>query len=156
MSSRAREDVELPYGGTFTFKEMPNGEMRRRFVSPNGTRMSETVGPDWDSTEGNFPWQDAHYHRGLTEHYFVQSGWVGFLFEKDGKLQWQRVETGGHICFPPLVAHKVLMGPQAVMATLLLGTSIGNSERKEDDWWPVPNEYLWELEKIKIEETFRL
>ena len=156
MEVLERDDVDLAGGGDFTYKKMANGEERRRVRFPAGTRVSETVAEDWDSVEGNFPWQDAHYHRGLTEHYFVQSGWVGFLFEKDRKLQWQKVETGGHVCFLPKVPHMVLMGPEAVMATLLIGTPVGNPDRKGDDWWPAVDfaGYAWELEKIRVEETF--
>jgi hypothetical protein len=150
-----RDDVVFAGGGSFTYKKMGNGEERRRVVFPAGTRVSETIAADWNPVPGMFPWQDAHYHEGLTEHYFVQHGWVGFLFETNGKLQWKKVEAGSHICFDPKVPHAVLMGPKSVMATILVGISIGNPDRKNDDWWPAADfaGYAWELEKLRVEET---
>lgn len=131
-----RADVALGGGGAFTYKKMGNGEERRRIVFLAGTRVSETVAADWMKGDG-FPWQDAHYHKGLTEHYFVQAGWVMFLFENNNRPEGKRVEAGGHIFFLPEIPHTVLMGPKSVMATLLIGSPIGNPDRKDDDWWPV-------------------
>ncbi len=154
MEVLERDDVDLAGGGNFTYKKMANGEERRRVVFPAGTRVSETAATDWDPADGEFPWQDAHYHVGLTEHYFVQYGWVGFLFEEGGKFTWRQLYEDDHICFTPKVPHAVLMGPGAVMATMLVGTPIGNPDRKNDDWWPSQHTAgIWELEKIRVEAT---
>lgn len=156
MSSLPREDVKLPHGGVFTFKQMPNGEERRRLVTPSGGRMSETVGPNWKPVSGELPWQDNHYHCGLTEHYIVRHGWAVFLFIENKEKKWRRLEAGGHIFFEPMIPHVVLMGPEAVIATVLVGTPIGNPDRNGEDWWPTMGELNVSLEfgKMDIEEQF--
>jgi hypothetical protein len=152
MKVLKRKERVFKDGIRFTYKLMENGEGRRRFVFPSGDRVSRTDASNWGLTDSKFPWQDIHYHRGLTEHYFVQRGWVVFLFEKEARLEWQKVEAGGHICFEPNVPHAVLMGPEAVMATMLVGIPVGNPNRKNDDWWPFERHvYIWELEMLRVE-----
>jgi mannose-6-phosphate isomerase-like protein (cupin superfamily) len=149
-----RADVELPGGGRFTLKKMGNGEERRRIVSPAGTRLSETIASDWVKGDG-FPWQDAHYHKGRTEHYIVQSGWVTFLFQKEHDhffIGWETLNEGASLVFPPQTPHIVLMGPRAVMTTVLTGTGIGNPERNGEDWWPfVPSPWASVIESVEVE-----
>lgn len=129
---------------------MENGEERRRVIFPSGVRVSETLASHWEKEDG-FPWQDVHYHRGLTEHYLVQYDWVGFLFEKDTRLVWQVVQAGEHIMFSPGEPHLVLMGPGSVMVTTLLGVPVGNPDRNGEDWWSY-DDYAWDVERMRIEQ----
>jgi hypothetical protein len=142
MSSLPREDLNFQQGGTYTFKQMPNGEERRRLVTPYGSRMIETKAPHWDPLADVFPWQDAHLHKGLTEHYIINTGWVDFLFLEGDQSAWQILSAGQHIVFPPLVPHVVLMGPDAVMVTVTQGNPVGNPDRNNEDWWPFDDPIL--------------
>lgn len=153
-----RADVDLAGGNRFSYKEMANGEIRNRLVFATGNRVSETVAEEWGLEGEMYPWQDAHFHRGQTEYYLLTQGWVIFLFEEKGALYHIRPSVGHMISFPPRTAHTVLLGTGAVMVTLLTGQSVGNPDRKNEDWWPAVDyaAYSWELKKAEIEETLRL
>ena len=140
----------LPEGGLFQYKEMENGEERRRVTFPFGARVSETSASEWNPATDTFPWQDAHYHQGLTEHYLVQFGWAGFLFLKGDQPVWEILKDGQHIVFLPLVPHVVLMGPGSVMVTITVGEPMGNPDRKGDDWWPYDDPIL-AIERLRLE-----
>jgi hypothetical protein len=155
MSIPAREDYYLADGTLCKFKPMPNGEIRTSMTDPSGTKISITKIPFWEIGAG-LPWQDAHFHKGVTEHYIVDTGWAGFLFEKGNEPCWQVVQAGGHISFSPLDGHVVLLGPGAILFTAQTGIPIGNPDRQGNDWWPV-SEYtarIFASEKERIEATY--
>jgi hypothetical protein len=135
---------------------MANGEERRRFVSPSGTRMSETVGSHWDLND-EFPWQEVHFHKGLSEYYLVVQGWALFISEHEKLLTTVQLEVGDTIKFDPLVAHVVLLGPGAIITTQLIGQAIGNPDKNGEDWWPVTDKDFrtWQASLVMAEESIR-
>ena len=148
---KPRTDITLPDESTYTRKVMPNGEERTRMRFATGPATVITRSPDWKPNDGNdLPWQEAHYHEGLTEVYILMRGWAQFIW-LNPKAGVSRLEVPGTtLTFQPRIPHLVLLGPGAEISTLLFGLSVPNYERNNNDWWPVPKNFF---DKIKVEKA---
>jgi hypothetical protein len=140
-----RVDKVLPDGSAYTSKLMDTGELRTRIVHSDGFRTSRTRSPDWELTDvKSMPWQDSHYHVGLTEVYMLISDWAYFIW-LNGEVPCSGIlETPGQSkLFLPRVPHVVLLGPSTEIQTTSFGESVGNPQRDDSDWWDVtPDFYL--------------
>lgn len=162
MKALERIDEELPSGVIFTKKVMDNGEIRSRIKMPDGTIVTHTKAKDWSLGVREMPWQTAHLHEGLTEVYTQMEGWSAYIW-KDGKDGNEKLfltilrDPGVTVTFLPQVPHVVLLGPNAFISTQLFGDTVGNPNRKGNDWWPVTEEFAQELimKKQALEKIIR-
>lgn len=145
-----RTDITLPDGSTYTRKVMPNGEERTRIRFATGHATVITRSPDWKPKAGaELPWQEAHYHAGLTEVYTLISGWAQFIW-LNPNVGVSRLDTPGTtLTFQRGVSHLVLLGPSAEISTLLFGLGVPNYERSNNDWWPAPEDFFAKIEGKK-------
>lgn len=136
MVDLERTDINLPGGGTFTVKPV-KGEVRRR-MKVGGVSVSITEASEWD-LGGTPPWQTPHFHKGKTETYTLVSGWMFIIWiDPNSIVHLTRfLSQGDTLTLPPGLMHNVLLGPSAVISTAVYGESVGNPERKNNDWWPV-------------------
>ena len=121
---------------------MPNGEERTRMRFANGSATVITRSPSWEPTDDDeLPWQEAHYHAGMTEVYTLVRGWAQFIW-LNPKVGVSRLDSPGTtLTFQPGVSHLVLLGPGAEISTLLFGLGVPNYERSNNDWWPAPERF---------------
>jgi hypothetical protein len=139
MSDRSDHDLGF---ATVTQKLMPNGEVRTRMKFPSGITMTMTEMPDWKWQEGEpAPVQEGHYHKGLTEVYYVLNGWMLYVGQVFPHINIHVVEQGETVTFHPCEPHIVLLGPEAIIQTTSHGLSEGNADKKGLDWWPVKSDY---------------
>ena len=122
-----------------TGNHMDNDEYRLR-IKLHGTRVSLTLMPPWDLM-GDSPWQEEHFHKGLTEHYVVLVGWAVFIYaDKDRtQIECKLIQAGSRpstISFGPGEPHRVLLGPGTIISTRVEGEKVPNPSRKQEDWWP--------------------
>ncbi len=120
-------------------KVMENGEQRFSVKFPGGDWTLTIAGRDGG-------WQNAHYHggpqalegRGINEHYVVHERWVAvaMLDPRDSRPRITIIEANGQISFQPGEAHNIYLPPDAVISTVKSGESVGNPEKKGNDWWP--------------------
>jgi mannose-6-phosphate isomerase-like protein (cupin superfamily) len=130
-----RFDTSFP-GGLLTQKVMPNGETRTRLKFKTGLISTVTQMPEWKWEDG-IPWQEAHFHKGLTERYVVLSGWMAYVLEVvPAGYTPHQVRAGELITFGSGQEHLILLSPGAVVLTTLMGNPVGNPERENQDWWP--------------------
>ncbi len=144
MKAIERIDEEMPDGTIFTKKKMDNGEVRTRVKYKNGFSISGTESSYWSPGDNGYPWQDSHFHVGLIEVYTQIEGWSVYIFQDPiSNVIESRIlkNSGDTIVFRPGVPHSVLLGPGAIISTQLFGEPVGNPDRKNNDWWPVSDEY---------------
>ena len=142
MSERnERSDHDLGFAQV-TQKVMPNGEVRTRMKLPDGLSTTITHMPNW-KWEDDIPWQEAHFHKGLTEDYLVLAGWVCIMVLSDNDVSYVRClhhhyvpNAKAHVRIDSGIPHCVLLGPDAVLSTVIRGVSIGNASKNGNDWWP--------------------
>ncbi len=147
-----RTDEELPDGSVYTNKVMSNGEIRTRMVFTNGVSVSQTKAENWSAGLGDMPWQDAHYHGGLIEVYTNIEGISVYVWQEEGGSVLHSIleEPGETLVFKARVPHIVLLGPKARISTLLFGDPVGNSGRKNNDWWPVADDFIKSTVEVKL------
>jgi hypothetical protein len=147
---KPRIDKTLEDGSVYTRKTMPNGEERTRMRFAVGPATVITRSSDWKPKDGTeLPWQEAHYHAGLTEVYTLISGWAQFIW-LNPNVGVSRLDTPGTtLTFQRGVPHLVLLGPGAEISTLLFGLSVPNHERGNNDWWPVAENFFTKIEGEK-------
>lgn len=138
-----RIDTAFP-GGTFTHKLMPNGEARSRIVFDDGLATIVTRMPEWMWEGGVLPWQECHCHKGLTETYTILQGWAivvehdRIFDERQSPMYRGLVMSSADneiVKIYPGESHIVLLGPGAVLQTVLTGMPIGNPDKGGQDWW---------------------
>lgn len=138
----SHERIDGTVGGVdFTQKVMSNGEKRTRMRLPSGVVTTITEMSDYLLDVPTLPWQESHFHKGLIEDYLVLNGWI-LLAEFWYPCESPRysIKTAGtHVRIGHGVAHNVLPGPGAVFQSTTSGIPVGNTDRKENDWWP----YNW-------------
>lgn len=117
--------------GVMKYKEMPNGEQRFSVPFPNGEWILTVAG-----REGG--WQNAHYHKGIHEHYVVHRGWIGLAFENGSEDGFGlcKFEVSDHTTFIPDEVHNFYLPPGAVISTVKSGKPVGNPDKNDNDWWP--------------------
>ena len=136
---------------------MPNGEKRLRFKQPDGFTVTSTIANQWKPEEG-LSWQEPHFHKGISESYFLISGEVWFVWCEGNLVFSQNLkEPGENIDFKPLVPHLVILAPGAHIVTAQSGQEVGNPDRKGNDWYPVEDTFwsLVEEEQKTIEYLLR-
>lgn len=150
-----RNDVDLGFA-KLTQKTMPNGEVRTRMKLPNGVATTITEMPHWDPRDG-LPWQEEHFHRGLTECYLIIKGSL-ILVYNDGSVGVEYLRSEGVFqskIFIPGEHHLVLSSPGCVFQTTTYGIPIGNPDKNRNDWWPGDGVLLkYAKEKFKDSLTF--
>ena len=146
-----RVDRELDGGAVYTKKVMPNGEVRERVKLTSGLFASETRAKKWSFGDEQ-PWQNAHFHKGRTEVYTLVSGWALFMYRRNGSTTKAKVlrNDGSTICFYPGEEHRVLLGPEAVIFTIVFGEPVGNPKRKNNDWWPASDDFVQSLRGMEF------
>ncbi|MEN1985554.1 cupin domain-containing protein [Paenibacillus hubeiensis] len=118
----SREGVKTYY------EQMANGEKKYKMLGDDGSYYCRTAA----SSEG--AWQNSHVHHQVTEHYFVQSGWIAYAAcaEKDQAASVSILKAGDHVIVPPGVQHNVYMAPHSVIHTIKFGANTAG------DWHASP------------------
>ena len=116
----------LEIGAKFKYKEMENGEQRYAVTLPTSEWVRTVTGPVGG-------WQNAHYHRGLYEHYVVEAGWMAVAHFHDDAEDETRMRVW---MLQTNQAHNLYLPAGAVINTFKIGTPVGNPDRKGNDWWP--------------------
>ena len=94
----------------WSFKEMPNGETRISARSPDGTRRITTI------ASGKGGWQVGHFHKGMSEEYTVQKGFMvlAYLCPFKKRETWRPVLIGEKVLIPPPEPHNVWLSPGGI------------------------------------------
>jgi mannose-6-phosphate isomerase-like protein (cupin superfamily) len=121
----AADEAERIYGVTCPHERMPNGELRFRLTSSDGSAYIKTV------STPNSGWQNSHYHKHVYETYIVQSGWMALASLRDGCLVIERFTQGDLVTTKLDEPHNVYLPADAVIHTVKHGYS------EVRDWWPV-------------------
>ena len=118
----------------WSFKEMPNGETRISALFPGGTRRITTIA----SGEGG--WQVGHFHKGISEEYSVEKGFMvlAYLCPFKKRETWRPVLKGDKVLIPPPEPHNVWLSPGAVITTVQSGKPVGNPFKEGRDWYLAP------------------
>ena len=146
--STQREDIDVGFLSV-TRKQMQNGEVRERVTFTDGTVVSRTTAALWLLEDG-IPWQEAHYHVGLTESYVLVEGWAWFITcEGLCTKRDELVRPGESITFVPTVPHVVVLGPGAKIITTQFGEPVLNTEKSNREWYPASEEILPLLKEEK-------
>lgn len=129
-------------------KVMENGEERTSLRSGDHSVTKTVAGSDGG-------WQNAHFHKGLSETYVVILGRMGtaFVCPRDGvpytKLYYPGKGVDSVCTFGPNVRHNVFLFPGSMIYTVKHGEPIGNPEKKENDWWPAEKHFSeWSLKQF--------
>jgi len=120
------DEAKKSYGITCPHERMPNGELRFRLVSTDGSAYIRTA-----STLGS-GWQRSHFHKQVFETYIVQSGWMALASLRNGEVVLERFVAGQITTTERLVPHNVYLPANAVIHTVKHGNTA------EKDWWPCP------------------
>ena len=126
-----------------TGKRMPNGEVRRRVKFADDTALHYTIAPL------NTEWQNAHFHKGLTEVQLVISGKMAVV-RCDSQGRSIEFFMPGEVCVSsPWHVHNVYLYPGSVLATITYGKPIGDPSRKGNDWWAADAEFeAWSKQQV--------
>jgi hypothetical protein len=103
---------------------MPNGEVRLRLVSDDGSAYIKTLRPSAGA------WQNSHSHKSLVETYVVQSGWMALAALTNDGLKITVHTPGALVSTEPNVAHNVYLAADSVIHTIKHGGAA--------DWTPHP------------------
>jgi hypothetical protein len=159
IDSQRRHDVSIFYPDltncvSYTYKQMPNGECVRRIVIGDGddhARISHTKAPHWDKKKRPYPWQQAHYHEGLTEHYLVLAGWMYVVsYDAGGIISGHYVHAKDSEYFGPREQHCILLSSDAEIVVVTTGVPVGNSDKGGNDWWPADDALTKYAAKLKL------
>ena len=130
--TRRIDEAEAAERGIFTgHSEMPNGEVRFRLRSRDGTAYirTEAVTAPISETEG---WQSSHLHKAVQETYIVQTGRMALVeIVEPGQVRTRIFSAGGIVTTQPGVAHNVFLFPGAVIHTVKHGED-GDLQDKHD------------------------
>ena len=127
------EEAKEKYGITTEFYVMPtNEEARFRLNSDDGTAYVRTETKD--EAEG---WQNAHYHRGLSETYIVQKGEILFVEFKNNEIFCQIYKQGEMFTIAKNVPHNVYMMKKSIIHTIKHSEPVFHPKKLEEkaDWW---------------------
>lgn len=129
-SAEPLSDEEAEALGIRTHHErMPNGELRFRLRSSDGTAYIRT-----QSVPGS-GWQRSHYHNAVLETYIVQKGRMVLVEWRDNKAIFMEFSVRSPIVTTqPGIAHNVYLFSDSVIHTVKHGPSEGHS-----DWHSYPH-----------------
>jgi mannose-6-phosphate isomerase-like protein (cupin superfamily) len=125
------------YGVTLEISDMPtNGETRIRLKFDDGTTYIRTLANG--EKEG---WQNAHYHRGVSEMYIVQKGSIVFAeYIKNNDIGYHEYAVGDVFTVKPNVEHNIYMMKGADIHTVKYGIPVPHPDKKDKaDWWDDTN-----------------
>lgn len=105
-------------------ERMPNGELRARFVSPDGNNYIRTEA----GSDG--AWQNAHYHTALRETYVVEKGWMAYATDDEDTLSVSVLWPHELVTTQPRQPHNVYLPAGAVIHTIKHGAT------SSKDWTP--------------------
>lgn len=108
----------------------PDGERRFRLLNQDGTGYIRTEYPKINS--GN--WQEAHYHRSVTETYIIQERWIAFADNTNGMRRVRILKAGEIVTVPPLISHNVYLSPGCVFHTIKHGVACGEDKVPDFDF----------------------
>lgn len=114
--------AETQYGLFSEHEKMPNGELRFRLMSKDGSGYIRTV------ASKDSGWQISHFHKKVRETYIVQSGWMALVSLRGDDLVFQKLAKDAVATTEPLVPHNVYLPASAVIHTVKHG------ETGETDW----------------------
>lgn len=140
-------DDQAKQHGIYTKHEtMGNGERRFRLLHEDGSSYCRT-----ESTQG--AWQNSHFHKGITELYVVQKGWIAFAeLTTEDKVQIRILNQGKDVKVKPFLAHNIYMSADSVIHTIKYGSS-----DIATDWFASPKldehtRYLESMDLIRWQE----
>lgn len=110
------------FGISTRHEKMPNGELRFRLLSSDGSSYIRTESGDM------VEWQNSHYHRQVKEMYIVQKGWMAFAEYIDNKLCLKLYYPGDFVISQPNIKHNVYLSPNSVIHTIKFG------DTSSSDW----------------------
>jgi hypothetical protein len=158
---REREDLK-GVSLSATYKPMPSGEERWR-LRPQVPDL-QMFAMHYTKEPLVPKWQEAHWHGGLLEHYWVLSGKIGYVmrvseFQKTPYFTHGVIDaSSGPFSFLPGDVHNIFPGPDAEFVTIqqYRGTTLPNPDRKGEDWWPADEAFNtsvnWSM--AEVEKTF--
>ena len=139
------EDAENEYGITTKYSEMPtNHEVRFRMNCSDGTAYIKTLTSK--EMEG---WQNAHYHKGLSETYIVGEGSIILAEVKNNKIICQEYNRGEVFTIKPNVSHNIYMRKGSTIHTVKHGKAV--TSKDSVDWW-CDSEECAKLNSIEIQD----
>lgn len=104
------------------FEKMPNGELRFRLKSSDGSAYIRT-----ESSESS-GWQNSHYHHGIQETYIVQQGWMVLAEWIDNAVVFTKFTESQITTTKPMVPHNVYLPASTVIHTVKHGST------SKSDW----------------------
>ncbi|WYP27286.1 GNAT family protein [Alkalihalobacillus sp. FSL W8-0930] len=115
------------FGVETNHERMENGEHR--------FRLNHVDGSSYCRTEATDPgWQNSHYHKGVTEWYVVQSGWIAYAeCSSTNTFHLTILEEGEGITVSPMVPHNIYLSENSVIHTIK-----ATKEKQENDWFASP------------------
>jgi fructose-1,6-bisphosphatase/inositol monophosphatase family enzyme len=110
---------------------MDTGEYRFRLTLNDGSGYICCLAPP------SGLWQNAHYHKKLSETFAVQKGKALFVHLLDNEYHCQLIRAGEAITINPLTHHNVYMYPDTITHTIKYGDCM------DGDWYPCRNTDAW-------------
>ncbi|MEN0642443.1 GNAT family protein [Alkalicoccobacillus gibsonii] len=121
------DDEAKSFGVATNHERMINGEHRFRLNHVDGSSYCRT-----EATDAG--WQNSHYHKGVTEWYVVQSGWIAYAEQTSSKESHLTIlEEGEGITVRPMVPHNIFMSENSVIHTVK-----ATKEKHKNDWFASP------------------
>lgn len=123
------EDAVAASGVSTLHERMPNGELRFRLMSSDGSAYIRTVsGPQG-------AWQRSHFHRHVRETYVVEKGWMVLaeLDEVERRAVYTKYGPGEVVTTEPLKRHNVYLPGRSVIHTVKHSATPG-----DPDWHGAP------------------
>jgi hypothetical protein len=134
---------------TFAAKEMPGGAMRYRLTLGTKATFHLTEG-------GRGGWEEAHFHKGLYEHYVVMKGKIIVAIEDaladESRISLRPYHEGEAVTVKPNCVHNVFLCPFSIIAVTKWGEPIGNPAKQGKDWWEADSRFSNYTQRLTQEE----
>jgi|GEM_PF-3193128 len=117
-------------------------EVRHSVSLPDGSK--------WIVTRSKRPhWQNAHFHKGLTETYVVQQKWMvaathwnGLPLKRPNSVQ--KFNKSKIVSFAPGLQHNIYLPEGALIHTIKTGKAVSNPDKQSGaDWWEAEDLDVW-------------
>ena len=108
-------EAEKRYGITCPHRRMPNGELRFKLASHDGTAYIRT------EATSHSGWQKSHYHEKVRETYIVQRGWMALALWKNGVPVIEKYNENEIVTTEQMIPHNVYLPADAVIHTVKHG-----------------------------------
>ncbi|MFK3938123.1 GNAT family N-acetyltransferase [Alkalihalobacillus sp. NPDC078783] len=121
------DDEAKSFGMETNHERMTNGEHRFRLSHVDGSSYCRT-----EATEAG--WQNSHYHKGITEWYVVQRGWIAYAERSStNSFHLTILEEGDGITVQSMISHNIFMSDNSVIHTIK-----ATKAKLENDWFASP------------------